>query len=119
MFDRGFLMNMRRRALRRRVWYKVLDDLERGIVSLAAQVVDRVESVVLGVVLVKIGAKLKRALTSDVVRLMYEYGIEKARQFSDQAVEWGNRRASSWVSDHAFTRYLAVLEYYKPTVFGF
>ena len=44
MYTSSFLTEVRRKALRRGVWYGALDRVERGILSLAAQVVDRVES---------------------------------------------------------------------------
>jgi hypothetical protein len=116
---RSFLLRVRGRAFRRGVWYRALDGLERGILSLAARVVDRVESAVLGVELVKILAKLRDALESEVVKLTRGYGLERARSLSRFAVEWGNLEASGWASDHGFRRYLAVLEYYRPSVFGF
>lgn len=116
---RSFLLRVRGRAFRRGVWYSALDGLERGILSLAARVVDRVESAVLGVELVKILAKLRRAMESEVVKLTRGYGTQMARRISCHAVEWGNLEASGWASDHGFSRYLAVLEYYRPTVFGF
>jgi len=116
---RSFLLRVRGRAFRRGVWYRALDGLERGILSLAARVVDRVESAVLGVELVKILAKLRDALESEVVKLTRGYGLERARKLSCHAVDWGNLEASHWASDHGFCRYLAVLEYYRPSVFGF
>ncbi len=119
MLTRSFLLGVRRRAFRRRVWYSTLDGLERGILSLAARVVDRVESAVLGVELVKILAKLRDALESEVVKLTRGYGTRMARSLSCLAVEWGNPGASVWASDGGFRRFLAVLGYYKPGVFGF
>jgi len=58
MFTSSFLSDMRRKALRKGVWYKALDALERGILSLTSRVIERVESAVLGVELVKIISKL-------------------------------------------------------------
>jgi len=119
MFTRKFLVGWRRKALRRRVWYSSLDRVERGILSLAARVVDRVESVVLGVVLVKILGKLRDALKGPFARKMETYGLEKARIISKTAVEWGHSAAVGWAHDFGFIRYLAALELNAPSGWGF
>ena len=40
----GGLRGLRLRAVRRGVWYRVLDRVERGIISLTVDIVDRVKS---------------------------------------------------------------------------
>jgi len=72
LYTREFLVEIRRKALRRDVWFKALDRVERGILSLTARVVDRVKSVALGVELVKMIKKLRDALRSGFVRRMEE-----------------------------------------------
>ena len=118
MFTRDFLLKVRRRSLRKGVWYKSLDCLERGIISLAAQVVDRVQNVVLGVEIVKILAKLRDALKSELVRRMEEYGYERAKEIAAIAVEWGNRAAKYWVSEINLARYLSVMDLNQPSGYG-
>lgn len=118
MFTRSFLVEMRRKALKRRVWFKALDRVERGILSLAARVVDRVESAVLGVVLVKILRKLRDALKSGFVRRMEEFGLRRAREIALQAITWGYVAAKTWASDLRFVRYLTLIDVNKPTGFG-
>ena len=115
MFTRIFLVGWRQKALRRRIWYSSLDRVERGILSLAARVVDRIKSVVLGVELVKILGKLRDALKSPFARKMETYGLEKARTISKTAVEWGHRAAVGWAHDFGFIRYLVALELNAPT----
>ena len=118
MFTRSFLVEVRRKALRRGVWFKTLDRVERGILDLTARVVDRVESVVLGVELVKILKKLRDALKSGFVRRMEDFGLRRAREVALQAVEWGYRAARAWASDLGFVRYLTLIDVNKPTGFG-
>ena len=118
MFTRDFLLKVRRRSLRKGVWYKSLDCLERGIISLAAQVVDRVQNVVLGVEIVKILAKLRDALKGELVRRMEEYGYERAKEIAAIAVEWGNRAAKYWVSEINLARYLSVMDLNQPSGYG-
>ena len=118
MFTSSFLLEMRRKAIRRGVWFRVLDRVERGILSLTARVVDRVESAVLGVELVKILSKLRDALKSGFVRRMEEYGFGRAREVAAQAVAWGYMAARAWASDSGFVRYLTLIDVNKPTGFG-
>ena len=118
MFTRGFLYKMRQKAFHRRVWYKALDRVERGILSLTVRIVDRVDSAVLGVVLVKIVRKLRDALKSEFARRMEEFGLRKARTIATQAMEWGYLAARSWTSNLGFVRYLTMIDMNKPTGFG-
>ena len=118
MFTSSFLLDVRRRALRRGVWYRALDRVERGILSLTARVVDRVESAILGVELVKIMRKLRDALKSGFVRRMEEFGFIRARMLARQAAAWGYYAARGWASDLGFVRYLTLIDMNKPTGFG-
>ncbi|MFX0206999.1 MAG: hypothetical protein ACFFDT_13510, partial [Candidatus Hodarchaeota archaeon] len=118
MLTGRFLSEARRKALRGGVWFKALDRVERGILSLAARVVDRVESAVLGVELVKILGKLRDALKGGFVRRMEEYGVYQAEKLAAQAIVWGYENAGSWASNFDFIRYLTLIDVNKPTGFG-
>ena len=118
MFTSRFLSNVRGKAIRRGVWFKALDTLERGIITLASRVVDRVESAVLGVELVKIMRKLTDAMKSGFARRMGEYGAIKARKLAVQAAEWGNLTAREWSSNIGFIRYLTLIDIHRPSGFG-
>jgi len=96
--------------MRKRVWYRAIDRLERGIFNLTTQIVDRVESELLGVELVKILSKLSDAMKSGFVRCMEGFGVGKARSISAQAVSFGYKSACSWASDIGLVRYLAFLK---------
>jgi len=119
MFTRDFLAGVRRKALRRKVWYSALDRVERGILSLTSRIVDRVESRVLGVELVKIIAKLKEALKSPFVKRMETYGMDMAGKIAEQAVEWGDGEARGWAMNLGVFRYLTFLDFNKPSGWGF
>jgi len=110
MFTREFLLSYKRKALRRGVWFCALDRVERGILSLTARVVERVESVVLGLTLVKIIKKLRDALKSGFVK-RWEFGMKRAWSIAVQAVAWGYVGARSWASDDDFIRYLALSDF--------
>ena len=69
MFTGQYLTSVKRKALRKGVWYSTLDRVERGIISLTARLIDRVESEMLGVVLVKILVKLVKALKLSLIHI--------------------------------------------------
>jgi hypothetical protein len=96
MFTGNFLDGVRTRALRRGVWFRALDRLERDIFNLTTQIVDKVESEVLGVVLVKILRKLNDAMRSRFARCMEVFGFRRARDVAGQAVALGCIGAGSW-----------------------
>jgi len=114
MFTRGFLVGVRRKAFRRRVWYSALDRVERGILSLTSQIVDRVESRVLGVELVKILAKLRDAMKSAFTRHVESYGFKRVVQLVKQAKAMGCERALEWLHDMSFIRYLTFIDINQP-----
>ncbi len=107
MFTREFIHSMKRKALRRGVWFTALNQLERGILSLTARVVERVVSVKLGIILVKIFSKLRDAFNGAFIKRI-ELGIILARRIAAQAVVWGYHEAERWASDDDFIRYLTV-----------
>jgi len=89
---------------------RVLDGVERGILSLTCRLVDRVESEVLGVVLVGIVDKLREAMKSEFVRLMETYGLERAREVVKMTLKWGYKSSVDWAREIGFVRYLTNLK---------
>jgi len=114
MFDRRFLGDAKRRALRRGVWFSALDVVERGILSLSVRVVDSVRSSLLTIQLVKILAKLRDASKCGFVRHLERFGLERVRAVQAQAEAFGCEWAESLVGDFGFVRYLIFLDYYQP-----
>ena len=104
----GKLASARRAAFRRRVWFRVLNRVERGVVDLTMRYVDDVKSSKLARVLTAIMEKLVQATESMAERLVRTVGRELARKASDVAVGWGYRSAVTWACDSGFARYLAV-----------
>ena len=90
-----------------------------AVIDRVGNCVDGVESVVLGVELVKILGKLRDALKGPFARKMETYGLEKARAISKTAVEWGHGSAVGWAHDFGFIGYLAALELNAPSGWGF
>ena len=118
VYSRDFLLGLRRRAMRRRVWYRGLDSLDRGIFYLVTRVVDRVESALLGSVLVRIVRRLRDALKSEFARLMESEGFRMAAVAAERAVEWGSGVAEGWARDVGFVRYLTSLAFNRPSGWG-
>lgn len=105
--NREFLVALRTRALRRRMWFRVLDRVERGLVDLTIRWVDRVKSGRLAQVLVRILEKLVLAMESRMVRVL-EKGRNRALRLSELAVAWGNELAYGWRDDLRFQRALGL-----------
>jgi len=110
--SREQLREVRGAALRRRVWYKVLDDLERGIVNLTICVVESVRSPTLMREISRILVKLRGALETAFERHL-GYGFSRVAGIVEVAVGFGNEGARGWGTD-AFAWLLAVNEYYNP-----
>ena len=118
LFTKSFLRGVRSEALRKRVWYRVLDRVERGIFNLTCGIVDRVQSGVLGSVLVEIIDRLRKAAKGDFVKFVESVGCERAVRFSGLARGWGYGSVRGWLKDLRFARYLALVEFNAPLGWG-
>jgi len=114
MFTREFLSALRAKAVRRRVLYRALDGLERGILYLSSRLVDRVSSLTLYELLEEIVTKLLEAFKSGYQRHLESYGVNRVVEVVLQAVKLGHRDAVRWVSDTGFVEYLTVLDMNQP-----
>jgi len=111
------LVEVRRKALRRRAWYRILDGAERAIVSLTIRCVEKIRSPKLAEIVTAIVTKLKDAMTSHVEKLKETVGRSLARKLSFIAQSWGYIMASKWVWDSGFSQYLAVMHMNTPRMF--
>ena len=107
-FTKGMLARMKTRAMRRGVWFRVLNRLERASVDLTIKVVEKVQSSLLSKLLGAIIMKLSKALESKVARMMREVGSDLAQKVSLIAQTWGNRSAVRWAVDKGFIQYLTI-----------
>jgi hypothetical protein len=110
LFDRPLtrrvLVDVKTRSLRRRVWYRALDRIERGLVDLTIRWVDKIRNRTMTTVLLRILGKLARAMMQGMVRVQ-AVGRELAMKASELAVGWGNSNAYKWRFDESFWRGLA------------
>jgi len=105
---------MRTRALRKGVWYRALNRVERACIDLVVNVVERVRSRLLIRVLFSVLKKLDEAMESQVRRLMREAGGTLASKLSVIAQNWGNKSAIGWAKDAGFLQYLTIIYVNKP-----
>ena len=104
----GMLSQARKLALRRGVWFRALNRVERGIIDLTVQYVDSIKSTKLAQVVRAIIDKLEFAVESVIDRLVRTVGVPLAQKISDIAVGLGNHLASLWAVDFGFARFLAL-----------
>ena len=95
------LARLKTRALRKRVWFRVLDRVERGLLDLTIRWVDNVRSGRLTETLLRILVKLARAMEQGMARVLV-VGRELALRASVLAVRWGYSHAYQWRYDRRF-----------------
>jgi hypothetical protein len=102
------LVQTKKLALRRGVWFKTLTRVERGIIDLTVMCVDSIKSTKLAKLVTAIMHKLQSAMERTVDKLVRTIGLSLTRKISTVAVSWGNHLASKWADDRAFARFLVV-----------
>ena len=113
MLSKAELLSIKRKALRKKVWFKVLSQAERALIDLTIQVVDVVRSNRLARVLLDPIEKLKEAMKGMMDRAR-EIGWPLAEKFSKIALAWGHPEARSWAEDEFYATYLGLGVLNKP-----
>jgi hypothetical protein len=113
MFSREQLTSIRRKALRRGIWHRVLDRAERALINLTIRVVDAVRSDRLAKVLSNPIEKLREAMKGLMDRAR-EMGRPLAEELSRVAQAWGYLGAGSWAKDEFYAIYLGLSALNKP-----
>lgn len=103
------LLQIKKVALRRGIWYRTLSRLERGVIDLTVKFVDNIKSAKLAKVVSAIVDKLKLATESVLAKTIKSYGHSQTQKISSIAQRWGNPFAYLWAEDVDFARYLSVL----------
>lgn len=112
MITRGVLEEARRMALRKHVFFRVLDSLERGILILASRVLDAASDSLLASQLELILTKISEATVSKFLRHVEQVGAKRLIKVLGYARAWGSRVDASWVASD-FSWYLAFLDFYQ------
>lgn len=99
---------LKRTALRRRIWFRALNALERGLFDLTLRYVDNIRSPKLAKILTAIIEKLQQTMENTLDKLTRTIGAPLAQKISNIAVNWGNKTAKNWASDQSFAVFLAI-----------
>ncbi len=102
------LPGLRRRALRKGLWFKILSSVERGLVNLTIKYVKEPRSPMLISALSEIVTRIVDAVKSTYLFVLESIGRPIATQRATAALSWGNRQANEWLSDRAFWRFLGL-----------
>ena len=111
-----YLRDVRRQAYRKRVWYRAIDSLERGIINLTIRFVESVKSLRLTKVLEGIVLKLSEAMKSRFTRHVETYGVGKLVELVAIAEGFGSVVARGWLRDKGFPRLIALNHMNNPGV---
>lgn len=108
VFGRDFLRSLKRKALRRNVWYSALSRIDRVLLDLTVKVADQVRGSALINALVSVIEKLESAFENRISCALRSVGFPLAQRLSLLAQKWGNKLAVKWVNT-SFARFLAVM----------
>ncbi len=103
-----WLAHLKRKAVRKHVWYRVLPKIERSIIDLTIRCVDIIQSSKLALIISRIVCKLLKTLKSKFLMRITQTGYNLAGKISRIAVSWGYEEASAWNLDKNFARYLGI-----------
>ena len=101
-------MKIKVRAQRRKVWFKALSRVERGIIDLTIRCVERIRSYALMKTVLAIVDKLLRTLEEGYLKRVERIGREIAQKICEIACKWGNHHALVWKYDVNFVKFLGV-----------
>lgn len=118
VLSRNRLLDLKSSAMRRGVWFKVLNRIDRVLVDVTIKVADKVHSIVLARTLFSVVQKLEDAFKHGVLEAVRRVGFPLARRFSSLAQKWGSVLARSWASDVSFARFLAVMHINSVALHG-
>jgi len=114
----SYILELRKKALRKRLWFRLLDPVERAILNLVPRCVDVVKSQELLRIINNIIAKIEEALESRVQRLRDLIGMPLAGKICLIAQKWGNKSARKWAEDESFIQYLTIVKMNDIPIFG-
>lgn len=109
MLTRQGLMKIRVRALRRKVWFRALSIVERGIIDLTIRCVERIRSYALTKAVLAIIDKLLGTLDEEFLTKAERIGREIVEKLSCVALNWGNRNALRWKWNLDFVRFMGII----------
>jgi len=109
------LLKIKRKAIRLKAWYK-LNNIERAIIDLTIKCVDKIKSIKLKNIILKILNKIKEAIENDFLNKIYENGLKEIIKIIKIAYSWGNKNSLEWIKDKNFIFYLGIKNIYTPNI---
>lgn len=103
------LANLKKKALRKGLWFRALTGIERGIVDLTIRLVKEPRSQELLATLDSIVRKLADAIQLGFLYIAETIGKPIAEQRVRAAVSWGHERAKEWLKDRSFAQFLGLM----------
>jgi hypothetical protein len=103
------LVNLKSKALRSGVWYKVLQRIDRVLFDLTIKVVANIRSHQLAKSMLALTRKLENGIKGTFARSLYDIGLPLAQKISSIAQKLRNFSAAEWLLDSSFIMFLAVI----------
>jgi hypothetical protein len=113
--NKSFLLKIKRKALRLKIWYR-LNNIERTIIDLTIKCVDKIKSIKLKNIILKILNKIKEIFENDFLNKIYENGLKEIIKIVKIAYSWGNKESLNWIKDKSFIFYLGIKNIYTPNI---
>lgn len=103
------LLKLKAKAMRRGVWFKALQRIDRVLIDLTIKVADTVRSAKLAKSILTLARKLESVMESGLSQTVRTVGFALAQNLSLVAQKFGCVSAKGWAFDLAFAVYLAVM----------
>jgi hypothetical protein len=113
--NKSILLKIKRKALRLKIWYR-LNNIERTIIDLTIKCVDKIKSIKLKKIILKILNKIKEAIENKFLNKIYENGLKEVINIVKIANSWGNKESLNWIKDKNFIFYLGIKNIYIPNI---
>lgn len=101
-------MLIKSRALRTRVWFKILSKVERAIIDLTIKCTDKVRSNVLAETISTIISKILLPFEEGFMTKAERIGNKIAQQLCALGERWGNKSCHAWKHDKHFIKFLGI-----------
>ena len=108
LLTRQSLMKVKTRAMRQKVWFKTLSRVERAIIDLTIECVEKVRSKILAGTVLTIVSKVLEFLEESFMTRAERVGRKIAERLCVICEKWGNDVYSTWKCDECFINFLGV-----------
>ncbi|MEM2929053.1 MAG: hypothetical protein QXP60_08830 [Nitrososphaerota archaeon] len=111
----NLLLKIKRKAIRLKIWYK-LNNIEREIINLTIKCVNKIKSIKLKKIILKILNKIKEIFENNFLNKIYEIGLKEVINIVKIAYSWGNKNSLNWIKDKKYIFYLGIKNIYIPNM---